>query len=706
MPQSRQKQPTSKPSRFKSFLNLNSHGSNELQPTGLQVESLEPRMMLSTVSIYATGSTGQENLALQVEGQTVQVFENISTSGQTLTFETDQDLSSGQIRIAFTNDLYEPGVIDRNLTVEKIVVDGIEVSTQESDVFASGAWDPDAQAIVDGFGKGDTLNANGFFQFPERTAGGTTILVNARGSEGGELFRVIAGTETFGPRTVGTEQETFAFFAEGTVNASDIRIEFLNDEYVPENGFDRNLIVDNIEVNGQTFEAEDSSVFASGVFVPGEGIERGFLQSETLHANGYFQFASEETTPRFELDGSFSGDGFDDSVEGNPFGVELAESSTGQVAIYRSDLQFNGGVPVEIDDIIVYLPDGSRDQSFGINGAASIQNELLPVIQNSFEVDSITVSDVQFDSQGRVIVIGQVFKSNRPVAAQTFLLRLNADGSRDDSFASNGELQFLSFGGGAQIEVDQHDRIAVAGGVEAGILATRFNSDGSADNGYGNSGGFFFPGDQIPGFNSTVEDFELLGDGSVLILAGNPQVNVADAALIFKLNSAGELDGGFGNGGIVTIPRITTNPNLDLSDSFDLMEIDNQGRVVISGSQNIVRYTSSGQLDSSFADGGIFALPDSIVADGSASSFPAVESFAIDSSNRIVALINSQFALRLTADGNLDHSFSGDGVQNLDTPSTSIGSDGSLRTIRFDGNDNLLASGSAFPNLVVTRYSI
>ena len=45
----------------------------------LQVESLEPRMMLSTVEIIAAGTTNQEIIELEIGGQTVASFSQLGT---------------------------------------------------------------------------------------------------------------------------------------------------------------------------------------------------------------------------------------------------------------------------------------------------------------------------------------------------------------------------------------------------------------------------------------------------------------------------------------------------------------------------------------------------------------------------------------------------------------------------------------------------
>ena len=76
------------------------------------------------------------------------------------------------------------------------------------------------------------------------------------------------------------------------VAPDDIRINFVNDFYDETNGIDYNLRVDRIVVDGVTYQTEDPSVFADGVYVDAlQIITSGNLQSEYLHTNGYFQYA-------------------------------------------------------------------------------------------------------------------------------------------------------------------------------------------------------------------------------------------------------------------------------------------------------------------------------------------------------------------------------------------------------------------------------
>jgi len=77
----------------------------------LSVEPLEDRLMLSTVEIFTAGSTGQENFNLLVNGAAVQTFSNVGGDVESrnfvrFTFETQQQLSPGDIGIEFFNDAF------------------------------------------------------------------------------------------------------------------------------------------------------------------------------------------------------------------------------------------------------------------------------------------------------------------------------------------------------------------------------------------------------------------------------------------------------------------------------------------------------------------------------------------------------------------------------------------------------------------------
>jgi hypothetical protein len=138
---------------------LRSHQSNPLN-----LESLEPRMMLSTVSIEASGQEGGENMNVYV-GEELVLAATVTQNKQTYQATLQQDFTARDVRIEFTNDLYQPAEgFDRNLIIDSFRIDDVSFDFNSADMFSTGAWSAD-EGIVDGFGRGNTLHTNGFFQF-------------------------------------------------------------------------------------------------------------------------------------------------------------------------------------------------------------------------------------------------------------------------------------------------------------------------------------------------------------------------------------------------------------------------------------------------------------------------------------------------------------------------------------------------------------
>ena len=219
-------------------------------PLQFECESLEDRLMLSAVEIYAAGTTNQETIELQIDGQTVATYEYLGGDADAgefvkLTYQSETPIDSGQIRIAFTNDVFDPdNGIDRNVRIDKIVVNGETIETESADVFSTGTWKPE-DGITPGFRESEILNGDGFFQYPSRSvATGSEIEIRVRGHEGTERFNLIIAGEVVGTFDATTEFQTIRFTANGTVSADDVRIEFINDDFRPDEGIDSNLTID------------------------------------------------------------------------------------------------------------------------------------------------------------------------------------------------------------------------------------------------------------------------------------------------------------------------------------------------------------------------------------------------------------------------------------------------------------------------------
>ncbi len=237
---------------------------------------------------------------------------------------------------------------------------------------------------------------------------------------------------------------------------------------------------------------------------------------------------------------------------------------------------------------------GDLDQSFSGDGKRTLEPHA-----------NFTASGVTIDGHGRVLVIGTARLSGSSVNLS--LARFTPGGQLDPSFSGDGT-RALSFPGtlssfGADLEIDGHGRIVVAGATY---------------------------------------------DGS----------NQAWAAA--RLMPGGSLDDSFSGDGKRVIRFAATNP------SATSMAIDGQGRIVLAGraapGAEFVRLLPGGNLDQSFSGDGKRAVtlgpgPDS--ANDVAVFGGKIYAAASKTSNQFAAI-------RLLSNGNPDPSFSGDGKRVFD----------------------------------------
>ncbi len=265
------------------------------EDTGIfSVTVTAPAATGSVITISARGDSGAEIMQLLIGGQVVATYSNVATAGAVYTYQAVGTVAPEDIRIAFLNDRWEPqNGIDYNLIVDKITIDGRVFETEDQSVFSTGTWRPE-DGIVPGFGRGETLATNGYFQFAEPATGsGSNLAIYARGDRGVETMQLLIDgnvVATYDNVPVGGSVYTYSHT--GSLSAGQVQIAFTNDVWLPAQGIDNNLIVDKILIDGATFETEAASVFSTGTWRPEDGIVPGFGRGETLATNGYFQFAA------------------------------------------------------------------------------------------------------------------------------------------------------------------------------------------------------------------------------------------------------------------------------------------------------------------------------------------------------------------------------------------------------------------------------
>jgi uncharacterized delta-60 repeat protein len=226
------------------------------------------------------------------------------------------------------------------------------------------------------------------------------------------------------------------------------------------------------------------------------------------------------------LDTSFDGDGKLTTAVGalDDYANSVALQTDGKIVVGgTSDFNFA---------LARYNVNGSLDTSFSGDGKLTL---------DLGESDTITAVAIQAD--GKILAAGNIyfnFDSRQDVA----LVRYNADGTLDSSFANNGKL-ITNFGADnsyiSDIVVQPDGKIVVSGGNGNSIVVVRYNANGSIDTSFDD------PSNNIN--ESTVNNTSLYNENGPSVILDST-VSIYDAELA-ALNS------GLGNysGATVTLTR-------------------------------------------------------------------------------------------------------------------------------------------------------
>ncbi len=273
--------------------------------------------------------------------------------------------------------------------------------------------------------------------------------------------------------------------------------------------------------------------------------------------------------------------------------------------------------------------------------AAVLVGALSATALGAFGTGGKTIVNVGGPNSANDVAIakdGSVIGAGSAVPGATFdvaVVRLDSAGVPAPSFSGDGK-QTTDVGGfdiSHSVVIQRNGAIVVGGSSDAiddqrRATIVRYEEDGDPDPTFSQDGIQIFPFEGSP---SGVDDMALQKDGKVVI-AGS----IGSKALIARVKSSGKLDKGFGKKGFV---RFGVEEGTDI----DAVAIQKDGRIVVGGetsgtmmgdpsSQVFARVTREGKLDKSFSGDGILIRK----LKGASSR---VEDIAIEKSGRIVGVV-------------------------------------------------------------------
>lgn len=306
-----------------------------------------------------------------------------------------------------------------------------------------------------------------------------------------------------------------------------------------------------------------------------------------------------------------------------------------------------------------YNTDGSPDTSFGVGGIA-----MTMMAQSSLN----HTTALRILADGKMLLSGDCHQV--PSVVQNFCVtRFHSDGTLDTTFATGGKYIAPMTGGmfdrANDLVVQSDGKLVLAGTCtfsSVGLCALRLNADGTPDNSFGTDGKRVYS--ISPGANQGYSAALMPGD-KLLVLGScdNPSPNFSFCAM--QLNPDGSLDTSFGNNGLL----LGSPSGMTSLVPRDVVARPEGGFVVTGGCNGIstssdglcaVGFLANGDLDSSF---GTLGLSMTRVVPGTRPH--ASEAIARQSDGKFVVAgtcmngaSNSDFcATRFNANGSLDTGF-------------------------------------------------
>lgn len=345
----------------------------------------------------------------------------------------------------------------------------------------------------------------------------------------------------------------------------------------------------------------------------------GGVAEKQVDGSGNRDFAIARVNPDGSLDASFGSGGrvtiaydlggFNDRITG----MATYPGDRVVVAGIAGDLEGQGSFGAWA--VARLSSNGSLDTTFDLDGRTHFN--IIPTTST----EGASLLDLAVQDDGKIVLVGYTFTGGTTASAT--VARLNADGSMDATFGSNGIAQFDAVVAEPQltlatsVEFLEDGKILVSGATNTAtggdpsdldMFATRLNPTGTIDTSFGSGG------TQVVSFNQGGDNRDVSRDSVIdqegrIILAGSiSNATNVDMAVV-RLLSDGTPDASFGSGGRAVIGFDVGG---DLEDRGNGVAVDASNRIYLTGSVDtaggpdvgILRVTTDGQPDPDFGTGG------------------------------------------------------------------------------------------------------
>lgn len=274
-------------------------------------------------------------------------------------------------------------------------------------------------------------------------------------------------------------------------------------------------------------------------------------------------------------------------------------------------------------------------------------------------------------SDGGIVVVGGRYNPANPhTASRNFALaRYSPDGTLDTSFNGTGKLleNFGAEEGAYDVAIQSNERIVVVGyrlGTETDLAVARYKKDGTLDTTFGTTGKFIIrDGVGVDNYGQAVA---IQSDGKIVIAGVRGSGTSTDFA-VYRLNTDGSLDTTFSGDGRLAI-------DFGAADAATVVALQSDGKIVVSGYSGttlafdfaVARLSTDGNLDTTFSGDGKETTDFSGDELGNGLAIQADGKIVMSGYKCPLASPCDAVLARYNTDGSLDTSFNSNGKQTID----------------------------------------
>ncbi len=373
-------------------------------------------------------------------------------------------------------------------------------------------------------------------------------------------------------------------------------------------------------------------------------------------------------------------------------GVRIVDATT---FFNRSLIQQDGKILINSSGYLDrFNPDGSYDESFGINGRSTNRFDgKMQSNNNSFVIQE----------DGKILSTGIYSSVNGSFLSGVF--RCNTDGSLDSSFGINAldtvKIDIQQYPTGIIVQPD--GKIVVSGDVrktfydQKRTYIYRLMPNGGLDPTFGNSGIVVNKHSDELNSNSLI----IRPDGSLIIGSTYNILEVHPAYYLECFNSNGSANAGFGTNGIANFIFGEGQPGDWFTVMYNLaLQVD--GKILCTGISGknlqqmaLCRFNANGNIDGSFGESGsvITSYQDTAVVYSFGVDFQT-DGKILTCGGALVTLSSVIVVCRYNENGQLDNSFAENGIATISNDTARLGS----RSIHILSDGKIFVTGQLTSN--------